>query len=168
MGQNGAKLKRSLLVWKAEKHSHTHKSTTALDTWLEIHGGHLTEDVTACPLCPPVSFQHQQHTNSHKRTSAAQRGTFICHALQPSITTQIATETRRPRCRKKKKAASLKSRVSGRKFLCMINFHLHASGIKVVLCLKMKSRTVHTRMENTLNKPQRSRRLEPHLISNDS
>lgn len=83
-GQNGAKLKRGL-VWKAEKktpHTHiifTYTTTTALDTWLEIHGGHLTDDVTACLLCPPPpsSFPLLPPSSSfplpHKLTSAAQK-----------------------------------------------------------------------------------------------
>lgn len=118
------------LIWKGgeKKHSHPHKIftymiTTALDTWLEIYRGHLTDDVTACLLCPrPPSFPHQQH-GAHKLTSAAQKDTFICHALQPSIMTEIATETRESsgpvHChRAKKKEKAVRKRGDGKFFLC--------------------------------------------------
>lgn len=68
--------------------------TTALDTWLEMCGGHQTDDVTACLSCPLPPPGSCTALCAHKPTSAAQKKRHI--HLSCGFRSQLATlsETR--------------------------------------------------------------------------
>lgn len=85
---------------KLKNETHTYTTTTALDTWLEIHG----EDVTSFspPPYSPYSFHHR-HTNQHLQHSEAARS-FVMRCLQSATETRTDVGTHG-------------------KFLCMISFH---------------------------------------------